>query len=69
VGEPSSVQTWVSDLEAVADAAGLDRFTLLGVSQGGAIAVAYAARHAERFSELVRYGGYARGRPPLSMNC
>jgi pimeloyl-ACP methyl ester carboxylesterase/DNA-binding CsgD family transcriptional regulator len=61
VGEPS-VQAWVGDLEAVVNAAGLDRFTLLGVSQGGAIAVAYAARHPERISELVLYGAYARGR-------
>jgi pimeloyl-ACP methyl ester carboxylesterase/DNA-binding CsgD family transcriptional regulator len=61
VGEPS-VQAWVGDLEAVVDAAGLDRFALLGVSQGGAIAVAYAARHPERVSEVVLYGAYARGR-------
>lgn len=53
---------WVSDLEAVADAAGLDRFALLGLSQGAAVAVAYAARHPERVSHLVLYGGYARGR-------
>lgn len=57
-----SVDTWVSDLEAVVDAAGFERFTLLGVSQGGAIAVAYAARHPERISQLVLYGAYARGR-------
>lgn len=57
-----SVDTWVGDLEAVVDAAGLDRFDLLGVSQGAAIAVAYAARHPERVSTLVLYGGYARGR-------
>ena len=61
VGEPS-VETWVGDLEAVVNAAGLDRFALLGVSQGAAIAVAYAARHPERISDLVLYGGYARGR-------
>jgi pimeloyl-ACP methyl ester carboxylesterase/DNA-binding CsgD family transcriptional regulator len=61
VGEPS-VETWVGDLEAVVDAAGLDRFALLGVSQGAAIAVAYAARHPGRVSDLVLYGGYARGR-------
>jgi pimeloyl-ACP methyl ester carboxylesterase len=61
VGEPS-VETWVGDLEAVVDAAGLERFALLGVSQGAAIAVAYAARHPERISDLVLYGGYARGR-------
>jgi pimeloyl-ACP methyl ester carboxylesterase/DNA-binding CsgD family transcriptional regulator len=57
-----SVDTWVADLETVVDAAGLDRFTLLGVSQGAAIAVAYAARHPERLTDLVLYGGYARGR-------
>jgi pimeloyl-ACP methyl ester carboxylesterase/DNA-binding CsgD family transcriptional regulator len=57
-----SVDTWVADLEAVVDAAGLDRFDLLGVSQGAAIAVAYAARHPERVAGLVLYGGYARGR-------
>jgi pimeloyl-ACP methyl ester carboxylesterase/DNA-binding CsgD family transcriptional regulator len=61
VGEPS-VETWVGDLEAVVDATGLDQFALLGVSQGAAIAVAYAARHPERISDLVLYGGYARGR-------
>ena len=48
-----SVETWVSDLETVVDAAGVDRFTLLGVSQGAAIALVYAARHPERVSRLV----------------
>ena len=41
---------------------GVDRFALLGISQGAAIAVAYAARHPERVTDLVLYGGYARGR-------
>jgi pimeloyl-ACP methyl ester carboxylesterase/DNA-binding CsgD family transcriptional regulator len=57
-----SVETWVGDLETVIDAAELERFALLGVSQGAAIAVAYAARHPARVSDLVLYGGYARGR-------
>jgi pimeloyl-ACP methyl ester carboxylesterase/DNA-binding CsgD family transcriptional regulator len=61
VGE-LSVNMWVGDLEAVVDAAGLERFALLGISQGAAIAVVYAARHPERVSDLVLYGGYARGR-------
>jgi pimeloyl-ACP methyl ester carboxylesterase len=61
VGEPS-VDTWVADLETVVDAAGVDRFALLGMSQGAAIAVAYAARHPDRVSDLILYGGYARGR-------
>jgi len=53
---------WVDDLETVVDAAGLDRFPLLGVSQGGAVAVAFAARHPDRVSRLVLAGAYARGR-------
>ncbi|MGH3206459.1 MAG: alpha/beta fold hydrolase [Trebonia sp.] len=61
IGDPSA-EVWVGDLETVVDAAGLERFALLGVSQGAAIAVAYAARHRDRVSDLVLYGGYARGR-------
>ncbi len=57
-----TLDTWVADLEAVADAAGLDRFPLLGVSAGAAIAIAFAVRHPERVTHLILYGGYARGR-------
>ncbi|KNZ31251.1 MAG: LuxR family transcriptional regulator [Methylibium sp. NZG] len=57
-----SFESWVSDLEAVADAAGEQRFALLGISQGAPIAIAYAVRHPERVSHLVLHGGYARGR-------
>jgi len=57
-----SLQAWVGDLETVVDSAGLDRFALLGMSQGGPIAIEYAARHPQRVSHLVLYGSYARGR-------
>jgi pimeloyl-ACP methyl ester carboxylesterase/DNA-binding CsgD family transcriptional regulator len=57
-----SFEAWIRDLEAVVDAEGLERFPLLGLSQGAAVAVAYAVRHPERVSGLVLYGGYARGR-------
>jgi pimeloyl-ACP methyl ester carboxylesterase/DNA-binding SARP family transcriptional activator len=56
-----SLDACVGDLEAVVDAVGLERFALLGVSQGSRVAVAYAARHPERVSRLVLYGGAARG--------
>ena len=56
-----SLDAWVSDLEAVVDAAGLATFDLLGVSQAGAVAVAYADRHPDRVSHLVLYGAFARG--------
>ncbi|BBY91805.1 transcriptional regulator [Mycobacterium gallinarum] len=53
---------WVTDLESVVEALGLQRFPLLGVSQGGAVAVAYAARHPEKVSRLVLCSAYAGGR-------
>jgi pimeloyl-ACP methyl ester carboxylesterase/DNA-binding CsgD family transcriptional regulator len=56
-----TLDAWVRDLETVADAAGLARFTLLGMSQGGAVAIAYAARHPQRVERMVLYGAYARG--------
>jgi pimeloyl-ACP methyl ester carboxylesterase len=56
-----SLDLWVSDLEAVVDAQGHDRFALLGVSQGAAVAVRYAARHPDRVGQLVLYGGYVQG--------
>lgn len=56
-----SLDDWVRDLEAVVDSLELQRFALMGMSQGGAIAVAYAAKHPERVSHLVLVGAYARG--------
>jgi pimeloyl-ACP methyl ester carboxylesterase len=56
-----SFDAWVEDLESVVEAAGVDRFPLLGISQGGAVAIAYAARHPERVSQLILYGAYAQG--------
>ena len=62
VGDLSSFDRWVDDLEAVVNAAGIEEpVSLLGISQGGAVCVAYAVRHPERVSRLVIYGGYARG--------
>jgi pimeloyl-ACP methyl ester carboxylesterase/DNA-binding winged helix-turn-helix (wHTH) protein len=57
-----SFDTWVRDLETVVDAAGLDRFPLLGISRGGPIAIAYAVKHPERVTHLVLYGAFAAGR-------
>ena len=39
-----SFEAWVRDLETIVDARGLDRFPLLGISQGAAVAVAFAVR-------------------------
>ncbi len=55
-----SFKSWVDDLGTVVDAAGLDRFALLGISQGGPVAIAYAIQNPERVSHLILYGTYAR---------
>jgi class 3 adenylate cyclase/pimeloyl-ACP methyl ester carboxylesterase len=56
-----SLDAWVTDLETVVDAVGVERFPLLGISQGCAVAVAYAVRRPERVSHLVLYGAFALG--------
>jgi pimeloyl-ACP methyl ester carboxylesterase len=57
-----SFDAWVRDLETVVDSLGLERFPLFGISQGCAVAVAYAVKHPERVSRMVFYGGYVLGR-------
>jgi pimeloyl-ACP methyl ester carboxylesterase/DNA-binding CsgD family transcriptional regulator len=58
---PPSLELEAEVVEAVADAAGADRFELFGASLGVAAAVAFAARSPERVSRLVLYGGWVRG--------
>lgn len=54
-------EAFVQDLETVVDALGLERFPLLGISQGCAVSIEYAVRHPERVSGLILIGGYATG--------
>lgn len=56
-----SFDAFVQDLEAVVDKVGLERFPLLGISQGCAVSIEYAVRHPERVSGLILIGGYAAG--------
>jgi len=56
-----SFEAFVDDLEAVVEGMGLERFPLIGISQGCAVAIAYAVRHPERVSHLILWGGYAAG--------
>lgn len=56
-----SLAAWHADLEAVAASIPEPRFVLLGVSQGGALAVTYALRHPERVSHLVLMNAYGEG--------
>jgi pimeloyl-ACP methyl ester carboxylesterase/DNA-binding CsgD family transcriptional regulator len=60
--EDFSLDARVADLETVVDAAECGQVDLLGMSQGGPVAVAYSARHPERVAHLVLFATYARGR-------
>lgn len=59
--EDLSLDAFVRDLEAVADAARLERSALFGISQGATFAAAYAAKHPDRVSGLILCNGWARG--------
>lgn len=62
--EDVSLDLWLKDLEAVVRDLGLDRFALLGMSQGGPVAIRYAVKHPEKVTHLILYGSYARRRLP-----
>jgi pimeloyl-ACP methyl ester carboxylesterase/DNA-binding CsgD family transcriptional regulator len=53
---------WVDDLNTIVQANELEKFPLLGISRGAAVAIEYAHRYPEKVSHLVLYGGFARGR-------
>jgi pimeloyl-ACP methyl ester carboxylesterase len=57
--EDFSLERRAADLETVVEAAGLDRFALMGMSGGGPVALAYAHAHPERVSQMILYGGMA----------
>ena len=60
--EETTFENSVRDLETVIDSLALEKVSLLGLSQGAAFAIAYAARHPNRVSRLLLHGCYARGR-------
>ncbi|MAQ85614.1 MAG: hypothetical protein CMH12_20530 [Maritimibacter sp.] len=57
----ADVDRLADDLEAVADAAGLDRFPIYAISQSVPVAIAFAARHPERVSRMVLVNGLVLG--------
>jgi pimeloyl-ACP methyl ester carboxylesterase len=56
-----SLNSFVADLETIVDALKLDKFPLLGISQGAAVSIEYAVKHPQRVSCLILFGAYASG--------
>lgn len=56
-----SFERFVDDLEAVFDAANIERAPVFGHSLGCAVAVAFAARHPDRVAGLVLISGFVNG--------
>ena len=54
-----SLDTRVADLQTIVASAGLGRFALLGMSQGGAVSIQYAVRHPDRLTRLILFGAWA----------
>ncbi len=59
--ETISPAVFTTDLETVVDAAGLERFALMGISQGASVSIDYAVHHPDRVTHLILFGGYAAG--------
>ncbi len=56
-----SLDAYVADVVAVVDELEIDTFALAGYSEGGPVAVAFAARHKDRVTKLTIVGSFANG--------
>jgi pimeloyl-ACP methyl ester carboxylesterase len=63
VAAPPSMDERMDDIRAVMDAAGSERGTVFGISEGGTLSLLFARAHPERAASLVIYGSWARRRP------
>src|SRR5262245_48126980 len=57
-----SLDTCMLDIDAVAAAAGLDRFALHGIGSSGPLVISYAVKHPERVSQLILDDVFVSGR-------
>lgn len=57
--EDLSLEARLGDLEAVAAAAGFDRYSLMAMGQAGQVAISHAVQHPGRVTRLILNGTYA----------
>jgi pimeloyl-ACP methyl ester carboxylesterase/class 3 adenylate cyclase len=63
VAGPAPLEERMDDLRAVMDAAGSERAAIIGLSEGGPLAILFAATYPERVSSLALGGTFACGNP------
>lgn len=56
-----SFNAFVDDLDTVVKQTGLEKFALLGISQGASVSIEYAVNNPDKVSHLILFGGYASG--------
>jgi DNA-binding winged helix-turn-helix (wHTH) protein/pimeloyl-ACP methyl ester carboxylesterase len=56
-----SFEAWLRDFEKLTEEVNVEKFSLLGISQGAAVAVWYAAKYPEKVDKLILHGSFARG--------
>jgi class 3 adenylate cyclase len=60
LGQPPTLEQGMDDLRCVLDAVGSKRTALFGISEGGPLALLFAASFPDRVSSLALYGTYAK---------
>ena len=60
LGALPALEKWMDDIRTVADAAGFERFALVGHGSGGRMAIVYAATYPQRTAALAVLDTYAR---------
>jgi pimeloyl-ACP methyl ester carboxylesterase len=60
--DPPSIETRADDLRVVMEAAGIERATVLGSSEGGSLAIVFTATHPKRVERLILHATWARHR-------
>ena len=62
-----TIEERIDDIRAVMDAAGSERASLLGLSEGGPMSMVFAATHPERTSSLILWNTLPRFTPMTSI--
>ena len=57
-----TLETELLDLDTVISHLGLDKFSLLGSSMAGPVAIEYTLRHPKKVTDLILYGSYCNGK-------